>query len=283
MVKSHFYSLNFHSWGKAQFLINFLGMLRFRDDQDPIPPHTLAIVEEAQKSAMKTMKEMNEAHARIVESMRPTLDIINNIVTGSGFQTMLDSVASVQKATEAMMKHLDTSAWTRMFNAIDVRPIIAETLAPSFPAYVDDLDWDEDVNEEEAPSPLREATEEVVSLIEDKVTQANEGTVQRTYLVLKPDRMLYDRDTGLTQRLSLKLYRLVARLQNDYTSTRILRGYSGYGSDESTRRAIQKLNRYSFGPLQLKVKIAIGEKDQGYRLATCIRLRVEPQKIRETF
>lgn len=245
--------------------------------------YTLAIVEDAQRSAMKTMKEMNEAHTRIVESMRPTLDVINNLFASTGFQTMINSVASVQKAAEAMMKHLDTSEWTRMLNAIDVRPIIADSLAPKLSLPVTDLMWNEDINEEEAPPPLRVATEEVVSLIEDKVTQANEGIVQRTYLILKPDCTLYDRDTGLSRKLSLKLYRLVARLQSNFTSTKILRGYSGYGSDESTRRAIQKLNRFAFGPLQLKVKIAIGEKDQGYRLATCIRLRVEPQKVRETF
>ncbi len=220
----------------------------------------------------KVAKELGDDFA---ERMKPALEAINATISGPSFQLAMQ-VFRENKAMMDQINEANVNAWTRLLNTVDLRPIIAleENLKPhSFPRN----DWHD--NEEE-PSTDQKKIEETVNRIEEQITRINEDDAGKVYLVLKSDGRLLDRDNKDSGRpLSPQLRKLVARLVANCTSTSRLTLYSGYKNDETTRRGIQRLNRYGFGILKLPVQIAVGEQDEGYRLAKCIRLKVEEQQF----
>lgn len=249
------------------------------DDLRAPNPLRLAIAEEAQRSAMKQMADLQVTYDEFMERVQPALDAMDKITSSPGFKAALDSVAETSRIATEVMKAInlsDLEEWTKALNTFDIRPLVAESLAPSLPVPTAPLNWDDDIADEN-PEPLKQVTEEVVSIIQDKVTANNEKTLGKLALILRRDGALQHPEYPDRFRLlPPKLVALVTALEPYHVSTSYLTKKSGYKNEKTTRQQIQKLNNIGFGVLKLPVKIAYHEDGEvGYRLPKGLKIKAQ--------
>lgn len=250
------------------------------DEDKQLASRKLMIVTEAHRTAMARMAELEKMQTEITEKLQPTIDAMNRVVNSPGFVSAMGTVAKASRvaaeAAEAITRNLDISELTRLLNSIDVRPFIADSLAPRFPIPQTELVWNDDVIEGEESEPLKEATEEVISIIQDRVTESNEKAFRLTLVIKRNGTLQHPEYVERSRVLPPKLVALASALERESLPTSHFTKKSGYLNDKTTRQQFNKLNHIGFGALQLPVKIAIHDEEAGgYRLPKGLRIKVE--------
>lgn len=128
------------------------------------------------------------------------------------------------------------------------------------------------------PKQIVQVADEIVDRAQDHVTEANEENAGRRYFLLDANGYLVDKkDPSIKRYLSTFHQRVLIHLERKFRSTHALKGYTKYATEESTREGIRKLNDIGMEFFKLPTKIAIGQKEAGYRLAKYIYLQIHKE------
>lgn len=197
---------------------------------------------------------------QVLKHAQPILREMQRMNSLSHFQTTMREAADLI----LQMNADQAPAWSRVLQQEDIRLILAESFKELLPP-------EREMSGETVATKLADQTLEAIG---DKITELKEDGVETYHLELTADGRLRNVDSPRHQhKLSLKMIKLVSALRRRCTPTSELTALSGYRDDKSTRQAFQKLKRFSFAKLGLPLEFCLGEKDVGYRLARCIRLK----------
>lgn len=166
-----------------------------------------------------------------------------------------------------------TEYWTKFLQ----QPKAHENIVQYFVGYLKlpAKRYTEYKNPEKEPEKIVEFADQIIDQIGDAVTKRNKKKVKNQIFILDENGFLFKKgDQSKKYLISPKSQKMFIYLNNNYCRTNTLRGYSTYKNDESTRRAIQKLNHIGFSVFKLKTKMIIGQKTLGYKLFDCIKIRI---------
>lgn len=120
--------------------------------------------------------------------------------------------------------------------------------------------------------------DEIVDSAQDHVTKANEENAGRRYFLLDANGHLVDKkDPSRKRHLSEHHQRILIRLEKKFCKTHALQINAKYKTEDSAREGIRKLNDIGMEFFKLPTKIAIGQKEAGYRLAKYIYLQIHKE------
>lgn len=91
MIGLDFHSLNFFNWGKAQFLVNFFYMQRFRNNKD-----------ESAEFPVHVLEELERMSQIITKAMQPMQQVTEAFNRSGIFDTVADVMQTVKQHTEQM-------------------------------------------------------------------------------------------------------------------------------------------------------------------------------------
>jgi hypothetical protein len=225
--------------------------------------------------------EMNSIAKRMAEQMQPALEAFNH--HADYIKEIQDAAA---RATEPLrMAAEEAKRVSDFLRVIDPLPSLALKLASDLRIPTQWTRKTFDVTslpmEEAATVPastkqevVKQAAEALTNEIENAVALSVENSSDVVHLELTEEGIFRNPDLVTEgHRASIHMCRLIMSLGSRFTPTPKLTELSGYKNDESTRTAIQKLNRIGKNVLNTNVVIVIGEEGQGYRLSKSTRIR----------
>lgn len=216
---------------------------------------------------------------------------MEQILKGSVLSETLDSIAQLSKQLTNPISEL-TRAIEQMQENLHFKEI--EDFAAQFASLHSGLleNWDQVIraygflnpaisDDELAGLPSdseaakKEALRTTIMAIGVEDTKLKEKYLPKRRLRLGTNHRLYDqanKNVGID--LSDQMYALVLNLRKKSTQTKKLTQAAKYKNDETTRGAILRLNELSYNGLILHGSLAVGEKDDGYRLAKFVTIKI---------
>lgn len=225
--------------------------------------------------------KMDKLAAQVAEQMAPAIKAARSMATSSGLQAAMRIAAEKAEIFSRIQKD-HAEHWSHVLQLIDPEPAfvanlhnevsIMESAAANGPENVSKARLEKEVKENK--TIIDNAASEASNALEESVTRLQEEGLPVINLTLTANGYLKNEDVpGAQRKLSYQMRVLVSALKQSYVMTPVLTQKSMYKNDESTRRALHKLNRFGFSALKLPVAIALGEGGDGYRLTRCVRIK----------
>lgn len=166
--------------------------------------------------------------------------------------------------------------WTNFLQQYKAREVAVQRLTDAF------FTWHPRVSPVQTPTieqkQITKVADRIIDLAQDHVTEANEENAGRRYFLLDANGYLVDKkDPSMKRYLFPYHQRIITRLERKFCKTIVLKNYSKYKTEESTREGIRKLNDIGMEFFKLPTKIAVGQKEAGYRLARYIYIQIHKE------